>query len=124
MLKTVSKDVVKFIPTVERGLEKPTTVCFKRMSKAQHDTYTNSLTEVVNTPKGQKVVSKFGEASRRLFETCLAADESGVFIYNAEFDGKVFEKMGDKKEAVEFVLPIREIRDGPDGWTFRGPQCE
>jgi hypothetical protein len=105
MLKTVSKDVVKYIPKSEEGSDKPTIVCFKRMSKGQYDVFMNSLTEM----KGRKVISKMGEASKKLFEICLSPDEKGVYIYNVIDEGKEVPQITVLAEAVNFLLSLGDL---------------
>ena len=105
MLKSVCKDVVKYTPKSEQSSDKPTVVCFKRMSKGQYDAFMNSLTEL----KGRKVISKMGEASKKLFEICLSPDEKGVFIYNACLDGVELSEIKELNHAVTFLMSLGDI---------------
>ena len=111
MLKTVSKDVVKFITSGE--LEelkkdptyKATAIYFKRLSKREYDHYTGTLAEI----RRGKFHSKIDEATKLLFEKCLCQNSEGVIVENAMVEGKFVEKITDKSQAVEFLLELGDI---------------
>lgn len=105
MLKTVSKNIVKFIPKKEIGSEKPTTVCYLPLSKGAYDLYSSTLVET----KGRKVISKMDKAASKLFEVALAPDENGVFIYNAVIDGVETTTIKTKDEAIKFLMALDDI---------------
>lgn len=105
MQKTVSKNVVAFTASMEKGVEKPTVVNFIPLSKGEWDKYQNSLTSF----EKNKLVSKLDKAGELLYRQCLAADEKGVFIYNAEIDGKEFDELRTKDEAVKFLCGCKNI---------------
>jgi len=105
MLKTVTNEIIKFIPSAERTEAKPTTVCFKALSKGQYDSFLNSLTEF----KRNKLTSKTDRASEILFRLCLAPDEDGVIVYNAFMDNKEVPKIEDKELAIKYLLGLSDI---------------
>ena len=102
MIKTVSKEVRKYIPESDRNDPKPTTVFFRAMSRGEHDKYLDSITEF----KKNRVETKIEKASYEIFSRCLATDEKGVFIYNASIDGVEVPEIKDRKQAIEFLLGI------------------
>ena len=111
MLKTVSKEVVRFIPLRERQElaknpeYKATAVWFKPMSKRDYDVYIASLTEF----KRSRLVSKSNVSSKLLFEKCLAPSLEGIFIENAEIDGTFVEAIRDRVIAANFLLDLGDI---------------
>lgn len=105
MQKTVSLDVQKFIPSVERKADKPTAIYCKPMSKGAYDKFLASLTEI----KKNKVVSHHERSTEFLFEQCLAANAKGVYLENVEIDGKEYGEVSDKSLAVKFLLGMKDI---------------
>jgi len=106
MLKVITKEeVVKFIPAAEKDDPKPTTICFKPMTKRDFDRYIDSMTET----KRNKTSFNTGRSGEFLYRACLASDEKGVFIYNALIDGVPHEEINDKEQAIEFLLGLRDV---------------
>lgn len=100
-----NNQVIKYIPKCEKDSKKPTTICFLPMTKGKYDRYVDSLTEY----KHGKVISKAGESGKKIFDVCLASDENGVFIYNAEVDGKEVDKITVKIDAINFLLGLTDM---------------
>lgn len=108
MIKVVSDKPILYTPKRERDLKEsefPTKISFKPLSKREHDEYMDSLTEF----KRNKVVSKANKAGELLFKRSLYAQPDGVFIYNAEKDGKHVPEIKDKDFAVEYLLEMADI---------------
>jgi len=105
MLKTVSKEVKKYIPQCEKNSPNPTTICYKSLSKKDYDEYMESLTEI----KRNKIVSHAGKSGEFLFRKCLAQDSNEVFIYNGTIDGKDNPEIKDKEQAVKFLLGLENV---------------
>ena len=111
MLKTVTREVVKFIPSKEQaGLDKhkdykATAVYFLPMSKRDYDVYIASLTEFRRT----KLVNKSNQSSRLLFDKCLTAGPEGQFLENVEIEGKFVPSVNDRTLAVNFLLDMGDL---------------
>lgn len=107
MLKTVTKEIQSFIPSKEKNDKQPTTIFYIPLSKGKYDSYMDKLTEV----KKNKVISKFDQASRILFELCLAPNpaKGNAYILNAMIDGKPIDMITDKAQAIDYLLGLEDI---------------
>lgn len=105
MLKTVTKEVQSFIPSKEKNDKQPTTVFYIPLNKGKYDAYMDKLTEV----KKNKVISKYDQSSRILFESCLTANKDGIFILNAMIDGVSTPSIKDKTIAIDYLLGLEDI---------------
>jgi hypothetical protein len=116
MLKTLSKDIIHYTPISDRESEKPTVINFRRMSKGVFDEYMASVTVV----KGTKITRAPADVSKKLFEMCLAKDDNGVYIENAQLDGVVMEKITELNVAVQFLLGLDVFTAGEIEDEMRG----
>ena|SRR5882672_9566106 len=105
MLKTASKNLVRFIPTLEKTEAKPTTVNFTPLTKREYDEWQESLVEI----KRNKMKSNLAKATELLFRKCLTADEKQAFILNWDIEGKVVDLITDRDQAVDLLMHCRSI---------------
>lgn len=106
MLKTATRKVVEFIPNKEKGSDKPTTIFYRPMSKAEHDAFLDSLT---NFNRRGKLESKMDKRFELLLRKQLEKNEAGHYVLNAIIDGKEFATIDDKEQAIQFLTGLEDI---------------
>jgi hypothetical protein len=105
MLKTVSKEVKKFIPSSEISDPKPTTIFYRAMSKGDYEKYSSSLMEF----KKGRLINKADKSYEYLLQSTLTANADGVFILNAMVDGVATDEIKDKDKAIQFLLNMEDL---------------
>lgn len=103
--KSGTFDTVEFIPSMEKKDPKPLTVYFRPLTKAEYDSYTNSLGEF----KKNKFISKGHLAFQILCDKSLTANKDGVFLKNVWLDGKFLETVTEKSTAVTALFGLQNV---------------
>jgi hypothetical protein len=86
------------------------------MNKKDYDEYTDSLAEF----KRGKLVTHGKRSGEIIFDRCLFANESGIFVENAMIDGKEVLEVKDKIQAVKFLLGLPSEDANEIEQVFRG----
>jgi len=109
MLKTIRYELKKFIPSCEKGAEKPTVFWVRPLSKGEYDKYMDSISSTI---KRGELQTKRAEALRAIFRNRVEK------IENIIIDGQPYEEVTDKDLIVKAILSLENVDAGNELENF------